>query len=206
MPGTLGIEWDLGPEADREGAMPQSKPRMILFQKASLRFLRLRPYGDSLLTPAVRVWLGFAWVIILLMASVEGIVWGLVGGSIVPQDTAWLRPIAGLFLFALMFSVIWIVDASLVMSERPVARARRWNPGVQSGRRRRLALGLRDSRAPPHRRHLPLCHRPLSRQADPGRRHRVLPSAPGRALFRAARCQASVAGRGAHGADRAELP
>jgi hypothetical protein len=86
----------------------------------SLDFLRLRPYGDSLATPAVRVWLGFAWVIILLMASIEGIVWGLVGASIVPQDTAWLRPISGLFMFVLMFAVIWIVDASLIMSERPM--------------------------------------------------------------------------------------
>ncbi|MFB1487606.1 MULTISPECIES: DUF4407 domain-containing protein [unclassified Thiocapsa] len=85
--------------------------------------LRLRPYGDSLVTPAVAVWLGFAWVIILLMASIEGIVWGFVGASIVPQAAAWLRPVAGLFMFVLMFAVIWIVDASLVMSERPT-RAR----------------------------------------------------------------------------------
>ena len=104
-----------------------------LFHRASLDALRLQPYGEALLTPAVRVWLGFAWVVILLMASVEGIVWGLVGASIVPQDSAWLRPIAGLFLFALMFSVIWIVDASLVMSERPVLRARRWGPGFNQG-------------------------------------------------------------------------
>lgn len=95
--------------------------------------LRLKPYGDSLLTPAVRVWLGFAWVIILLMASVEGIVWGLVGASIVPQDSAWLKPLAGLLLFVLIFSVVWIIDASLVMSERPMARSRRWNPGANQG-------------------------------------------------------------------------
>jgi hypothetical protein len=95
--------------------------------------LRLKPYGDSLLTPAVRVWLGFAWTIILLMATLEGLVWGLVGASIVPQDSAWLRPFAGLLLFVLIFAVVWIIDASLVMSERPMARARRWNPGANQG-------------------------------------------------------------------------
>ncbi|MFD2113711.1 hypothetical protein [Thiorhodococcus fuscus] len=96
-------------------------------------YLRLRPYGDRLLTPAVAVWLGFAWVLILLMASLEGVVWGLIGASIVPHDAPWMRPLAGLFMFALMFSVIWIVDASLIMSERPMIRARRWNPNAERG-------------------------------------------------------------------------
>lgn len=95
--------------------------------------VRLKPYGDSLLTPAVRVWLGFAWTIILLMATLEGIVWGLVGASIVPQDSAWLQPFIGLLLFVLIFSVVWIIDASLVMSERPMARSRRWNPSANQG-------------------------------------------------------------------------
>jgi hypothetical protein len=90
----------------------------------SLDTLRLRPYGDSLATPAVAVWLGFAWVIILLMASIEGFVWGFIGASIVPQATAWLRPVVGLFMFVLMFSIIWIVDASLIMSERPTRSVR----------------------------------------------------------------------------------
>lgn len=98
-----------------------------------LQFLRLRPYGQALATPAVRVWLGFAWVVILLMASIEGIVWGLISASIVPEELTWLRPIAGIFMFILMFSIIWIVDASLVMSERPVLRARRWNQTANQG-------------------------------------------------------------------------
>lgn len=106
----------------------------------SLDFLRLRPYGDSLATPAVTAWLGFAWVIILLMASIEGIVWGLVGASIVPQATAWLRPIAGLFMFVLMFAIIWIVDASLIMSERPVRAARSGRGRLQPDQR---GAGLR---------------------------------------------------------------
>ncbi|MBB1125855.1 DUF4407 domain-containing protein [Thiospirillum jenense] len=95
----------------------------LLFRIPIADYIRLRPYGSSLATPAVIVWLAFAWVIITLMAGIEGIVWGFVGASIVPQNAALLRPFAGLFMFALMFAVIWIVDASLVMSERPTTRA-----------------------------------------------------------------------------------
>ena len=82
-------------------------------------YLRLRPYGDALLTPAAAAWIGSARVLILLMASIEGFVWGAVGLSLVPTATAWLGPPVALFLFALMFAVIWIIDASLIMSEKP---------------------------------------------------------------------------------------
>ena len=119
--------------SSRENATMDKNARVPRIPRSPSGLLRLRPYGDSLLTPAVRVWLSFAWIVILLMAGVEGIVWGLVGASIVPQDSAWLKPIAGLLLFALIFAVIWVIDASLIMSERPVARARRWSPGVNQG-------------------------------------------------------------------------
>ncbi|MBK1632518.1 hypothetical protein CKO31_17570 [Thiohalocapsa halophila] len=86
----------------------------------------LRPYGRSLLTPAAGVWLGSAWVVILLMASIEGFVWGAVGASLVPSAAPWLRLPVAVFMFALLFAVVWIVDASLIMSERPsFARRRR---------------------------------------------------------------------------------
>jgi hypothetical protein len=87
-------------------------------------YLRLRPYGRQLLTPAAAAWIGSAWVVILLMASIEGFVWGAVGLSLVPAASAWLGPPVALFMFALMFSVIWIVDASLIMSEKPRLRGR----------------------------------------------------------------------------------
>ncbi len=93
----------------------------VSFQGRWARFLFLRPYGDQLLTPAVIAWLGFAWIIILLMASIEGVVWGLVGASMVPEHAAHLRPYVGVFMFVLMFAVIWIVDASLILSERPTS-------------------------------------------------------------------------------------
>jgi chromosome segregation ATPase len=102
-------------------------------------YLLLRPHGRRLLTPAAAAWIGSAWVVILLMASIEGFVWGAVGLSLVPAATSWLGPPIALFMFALMFSVIWIVDASLIMSEKPrragqgIARAGpllRWLAGL----------------------------------------------------------------------------
>jgi hypothetical protein len=63
--------------------------------------------------------------VILLMASIEGFVWGAVGASLVPSASAWMAaPVAG-FMFLLMFSIVWIVDSSLIMSERPSLRLRR---------------------------------------------------------------------------------
>ena len=91
-----------------------------------LDMFTLRPYGRSMLTPAARVWLGSAWIVIVLMAGIEGFVWGAVGASLVPSAAPWLRLPVAVFMFLLLFAVVWIVDASLIMSERPsLARQRR---------------------------------------------------------------------------------
>ncbi len=107
-------------------------------------YLGLRPYGDRLSTPAVDVWLGFARILILLMAGLEGLVWGIVGASLVPEASPMLAPIAAATLFTLIFAVVWIVDASLIMSERPTLSER--GPGLSShqglGSSIRWLLGL----------------------------------------------------------------
>lgn len=106
-------------------------------------YLRLKPYGNALLTPAAAAWIGSARVLVLLMASIEGFVWGAVGLSMVPKETAWLGPPVGLFLFALMFAVIWILDASLVMSEKPSGKLLSSDKGLAgTGRRLRWLSGL----------------------------------------------------------------
>ncbi|KAA6186982.1 hypothetical protein F2Q65_03585 [Thiohalocapsa marina] len=105
------------PATGAEDATPHARLRLR-------DYFSLRPYGRNLITPAVSAWLGSAWVVILLMASIEGFVWGAVGGSLVPSASPWLRPPVMAFMFALMFAVVWIVDASLIMSERPGLRAR----------------------------------------------------------------------------------
>mgnify|MGYP001054770016 CR=1 FL=1 len=110
----------------RHKESPPSTTRGRLGDRLRWRdFFTLRPYGRSLLTPAVAVWLTSAWIIILLMASIEGFVWGAVGLSLVPSATPWLGPPVAVFMFVLMFSIIWIVDASLIMSERPPLRPSR---------------------------------------------------------------------------------
>ncbi len=106
-------------------------------------YLRLRPYGGSLLTPAAAAWIGSARVLIFLMASIEGFVWGAVGFSLVPTATAWLGPPVALFLFALMFAVIWIIDASLIMSEKPGLTGQLDKKGLATAEpRARWLLGL----------------------------------------------------------------
>jgi hypothetical protein len=93
----------------------------------------LRPYGHSMLTPAAGVWLGSAWIVILLMASIEGFVWGAVGASLVPSAAPWLRLPVAVFMFLLLFAIVWIVDASLIMSERPTHGQRRRHALDDSG-------------------------------------------------------------------------
>ncbi|MCF7983461.1 MAG: hypothetical protein K9L70_03580 [Thiohalocapsa sp.] len=85
-------------------------------------YFTLRPYGRRLITPAVSVWLWSAWIVIMLMASIEGFVWAAVGSSIVPEASRWLALPVAAFMFLLMFSIVWIVDSSLIMSERPSLR------------------------------------------------------------------------------------
>ena len=99
---------------------PDAAPRLRLRD-----YFTLRPYGRSLITPAVSVWLLSAWIVILLMATIEGFVWGAVGASLVPSASPWLAPPVAVFMFLLMFSIIWIVDSSLIMSERPSLAPRR---------------------------------------------------------------------------------
>jgi hypothetical protein len=110
-----------------------------------LDVLTLRPYGRSMLSPAAAVWLGSAWIVILLMAGIEGFVWGAVGASLVPSATPWLQPPVAVFMFLLLFSIIWIVDASLIMSERPSfgrRRAHAMDAGDSAGLLARWYLGI----------------------------------------------------------------
>lgn len=132
---------------------PEAGPRRGLLQRLIGRdarafgpklraLLTLRPYGERLLTPAAQVWLLSAWIVILLMATIEGFVWGAVGASLVPDAAPWLAPPVAVFMFALMFSVIWIVDSSLIMSERPTLRLRAGAGRTGLGPTLRWLLGL----------------------------------------------------------------
>jgi hypothetical protein len=130
---TGGLPVPVDPSNDQRASAPPSDPERLsqpFGHRLRLRdYFSLRPYGQSLVTPAVSAWVLSAWIIILLMASIEGFVWGAVGFSLVPAASPWLAPPVAAFLFALMFSIIWIVDSSLIMSERPPLRRRA--PGMK---------------------------------------------------------------------------
>ncbi|MDD5274368.1 MAG: hypothetical protein PHU14_16830, partial [Methylovulum sp.] len=88
--------------------------------------LLLRPYGHDHLSPKVKFWLGCSLVVIVFMASLEGLVWGLIGSHLVPDASAGVRLLVGLPLAAFVFCLIWISDASLLMfdakSPPPIAK------------------------------------------------------------------------------------
>lgn len=101
--------------------------------------LAIRPYGDSLMTPAVRMWLAFSWVVVFIMSLVEATVWGAVSRYLVPPSAEWASPLVAALFFLGIFIIIWVVDVSFITSEKPSASAgaepdrgavMRWSFGV----------------------------------------------------------------------------
>jgi hypothetical protein len=80
-------------------------------------YIFLRPYGTNELLPGgASLWLWFSWMVVLLMAVLEGGVWSLVSVYIVPPEARNIVTsitIASL-VFALMFLLLWILDASII--------------------------------------------------------------------------------------------
>ncbi len=80
----------------------------------------LRPYGDSMLTPAVRQWLVFSLAVVFLMSLIEGTVWATVSRYFAPEgERGWLTAVLAPIFFVGVFAIVWIVDVSFVTSERP---------------------------------------------------------------------------------------
>jgi len=96
------------------------------------RYVMLRPYGRSMLTPLAALWLAFSFIIILLMSLVEGTVWATVSQYFVPQSTRWLAVILAPLFFVGIFVVIWVVDASFITSEKPFRSARSGDSNVRT--------------------------------------------------------------------------
>lgn len=94
------------------------------FTPSFKKTISLRPYGPSMLTPMVGLWLSFTWIIILLMALVEGSIWGIVSQYFVPDSHRWLWMILGPLFFIGLFLIIWIVDVSFITSEKPLKQRR----------------------------------------------------------------------------------
>jgi hypothetical protein len=80
-----------------------------------LRYLSLRPYGDSLLTPAGAFWLFAVRIAILLMASAEAMSWSYAAFYLATGGARWAAGI-GAFLFT--FATVCLIDASLMTLDR----------------------------------------------------------------------------------------
>src|SRR5688500_14716091 len=74
------------------------------------RRLALKPYGDELLTRSADFWLFSARLIILTMATAEGIAWAYMGALMSRAYPLVAAAIAGLFVFIL----VWIIDATFM--------------------------------------------------------------------------------------------
>nr|VFK33851.1 MAG: hypothetical protein BECKMB1821I_GA0114274_105420 [Candidatus Kentron sp. MB]VFK76440.1 MAG: hypothetical protein BECKMB1821H_GA0114242_105621 [Candidatus Kentron sp. MB] len=85
--------------------------------------MTMRQHGDSMMTNAVRAWLGSVWVIIFLMSLIEGTVWFFVSQYFVPESVRWVAFFLAPLFFVGIFVLIWIIDVSFITSERPIHMA-----------------------------------------------------------------------------------
>jgi hypothetical protein len=79
----------------------------------------LRPYGKHNLSTFAAISIGAAWVLIMIMATVEGAIWASISRYLVPEVFAFARPVVAALMFLIIFIVIWTVDAMLIMYTRP---------------------------------------------------------------------------------------
>ncbi|SMF97406.1 protein of unknown function [Methylomagnum ishizawai] len=84
-------------------------------------FFTLRPHGREMAGPAVDLWIRSVWLVIFLMALVEALVWAMIGGFIAPGE-GWTDTLVAAFAASGVFLLVWVVDSSFVMAERPLLR------------------------------------------------------------------------------------
>jgi len=108
-----------------------------------LSFFSLRPYGERMSSPAVTFWIRAAWSVIILMALVEASIWGLIGRQLAPGNNPWIDYPVALFAFSGIFMLIWFVDSSFILAERPLLRKKKNETG--EGIRHRIEF---DSNSP----------------------------------------------------------
>lgn len=117
--------------------------------RTPLRLLTLKPYGEQMASPGVLTWLRSAWTVIFLMALVEGTVWALIGRELAPGNSALVEYAVSAFAFLGIFSLIWVVDASFIMAEKPLLHDPKRVPKVTSALDRespwrwRFGVGIR---------------------------------------------------------------
>ena len=81
----------------------------------ALRYPSLRPYGDSLLTPAGAFWIFAVRLAVVLMASAEAFGWSYAAFYMALGDLRWA---AGAAAFVFTFITVCLIDASLMTLDR----------------------------------------------------------------------------------------
>lgn len=76
-----------------------------------VRILSLKPYGAKLLTPSAHYWFSFMALLVMIMALTEGLTWGYISNYLLPGQYSGAL---SLFIGIVIFTLIWIVDATLV--------------------------------------------------------------------------------------------
>lgn len=79
------------------------------------RYISLRPYGDSLLTPAGAFWIFAVRIAILLMAAAEAMAWSYAAFYLATGGARWAAA-TGAFIFT--FATVCLIDASLMTLDR----------------------------------------------------------------------------------------
>lgn len=91
--------------------------RFIQTVSRSMRYATLRPYGDRLLSEAAAFWIFCVRLAMWLMATSEGVSWAY-AAYFLATDWRWTSAV---FAFVAIASVVWLMDASLMVSDR-------WSP------------------------------------------------------------------------------
>ena len=92
------------------GTDPRKKPNLL---HRILFFMTLRQSGNNLLTSGAKGYLIAMSVIMILVASAEGVAWGYFGTAFIPANPM----ISGLVLGIFVFLLIWFFDRMLLTSD-----------------------------------------------------------------------------------------
>lgn len=76
-----------------------------------LRFIALKPYGNTLCAPSAQMWIAAVSVCVGIMAATEAVAWGYVGHFL---GIGWLAKAIGVVTGSIAFIVVWTLDSTFV--------------------------------------------------------------------------------------------
>ena len=79
------------------------------------QFFALRIHGSNLLSPGAEQWMFIARILVFLIATVEAMSWGYMGGLLGSGNSKYVM---GLLTGTIIFLVVWMVDITLMSLDR----------------------------------------------------------------------------------------